>query len=397
MEFLLLLVMILNVLVLLYCFFMVFRKQNERLKSELKKELNNSMDAYQLKLSNDNANMQQQLLVGNDLINSQMQEVTKANYEFQEKMLNMFYERMDNLQKSNDARLQSMELKVQNQLDESLSKRLDDSFKQISTNLQQLYRSLGEINHLSGDIFKLNQSLSNVKNRGIWGEIQLEAIIENTMSTNQYAKNVLIDPQSNYRVEFAIKVPNNDSFVYLPIDSKLPLDTYQKVVDASERLDKTALNEALKLLERVIKQQAKDISDKYIRPPYSLDYGVMFLASESLYCEVIKIDGLMQFVADKYHVLLCGPSTLNALLNSLRVGFTNITLYKKSEEVLKLLQAMKAQYSTLSKLIDKQSQRLYDATQVNESIKHRTNMIQNKMREIEAIDEDIADEYLSIK
>lgn len=397
MDFLLLLVMILNVLVLLYFFFFVFKKQNDKLKQELKYEINDEMDKIQLKLSNDNANIQQQLLVANDLINSKMKDITKSNYEFQDKMIRMFYERMDNLQKSNDLRLKSIESTVEHRLDESLSKRLDDSFKQISSNLSQLYKSLGEINNLSSDIFQLNQSLSNVKNRGIWGEIQLESIIENTMSSNQYAKNVLIDPKQNYRVEFAIKVPSNDSFIYLPIDSKLPLDTYQKVVDASDKLDKIALNEALKALERVIKQQAKDIKEKYICPPYSLDYGVMFLASESLYCEVIKIDGLMQFVADKYHVLLCGPSTLNALLNSLRVGFTNITLYKKSEEVLKLLQAMKAQYTTLSKLIEKQSQRLSDATQVNESIKHRTDMIQNKMREIEALDENMANEYLSIK
>lgn len=330
----------------------------------------------------------------------QQQEILLNQMEQQkQKVIEVLQTNLKNIQEANENRLQSIQHTVDEKLSETLNKRLDSNFKQIGDQLGELYRSLGELNRLSTGVTDLNRTLSNVKTRGIWGEIQLQAILEQTMTSNQYDTNVATKKNSNERVEFAIKIPDKeatDEFIYLPIDSKMPMDIYHKIVDASEQLDAAQVQAACKELEQRIKTEAKSIHDKYINPPKTTDFAILFLPTEGLYAEVLRIDGLVEWCQSHYKIVISGPTTITALLNSLRVGFSNMALNRKSKEVLTLLQAIKTQYAKFSDLIDKTQKKLQDAMISTEHLKSRSNIIQNRMNKIEQLDLKQSDALLGI-
>lgn len=294
--------------------------------------------------------------------------------------------------------------KIQGVVDEKLTKtlndRLDSNFKQIAENLGELYKSLGELSRLSSGVADLNRTLSNVKTRGVWGEHQLSAILEQTMTPAQYDTNVITKRGSNDRVEFAVKIPTKGTageFTYMPIDSKFPSDIYNRLYAAADATDREALDTAVKELEQRIKLEAKSISTKYIDPPNTTDMAVMFLPTEGLYAEVLRIDGLSEWCQTNCHVFITGPTTVTAFLNSLRVGFANVALNEKSKEVLKLLEAVKAQYATFASLIDQTQKRLSMAMNSTDELKKRSDMIQRKMKGISEITSDESDRILGIE
>ncbi|MCD7823370.1 MAG: DNA recombination protein RmuC [Oscillospiraceae bacterium] len=287
---------------------------------------------------------------------------------------------------------------VDEKMQKTLNERLDSNFKQIGEQLSELYKTLGELNQLSGGVQDLNRTLSNVKTRGIWGEQQLAAILEDTMSSSQYEKNVATKRGSSDRVEFAVRLPSSTgdkkSFAYLPIDSKMPSDIYNKILDASEACDPAAVAAGVKELEQRIKAEAKSISSKYIDPPYTTDFAIMFLPTEGLYAEVLRIDGLSEWCQQNEKIMIAGPTTITALLNSLRVGFANVALNEKSAEVLKLLMAVKAQYQKFGTQIDKVMKQLDSARSGVDELKHRSDIIQKKMGSVGELNSDEAERVL---
>lgn len=291
---------------------------------------------------------------------------------------------LERIRKTNEEKLDEIKGSVNKKLDQSLNERLDKSFGTIADQLAELYKSLGELGHMSNGISDLNRALSNVKIRGTWGEAQLRDIIMNTMTPAQYEENVITKENSNDPVEFAIKIPSKEEpgeYVLLPIDSKFPMDVYNAVVDASESGNKVQLQEAVNLLSTRIKGEARKIRDKYINVPRTTNFALMYLPTESLYAEALK-NGLGEICQTEYSIILSGPTTITALLNSLRVGFQNLTLSKKTEDVRKLLTAIKAQYDKLSELVNATQKKIDAASASNTKLRDRTEIIRKRMNKI---------------
>lgn len=317
--------------------------------------------------------------------------VNDHTYKFMEATKGLSDEISKNLteiRQTNEKKLTEIQGNISDKLDKSLNERLDKSFESVSKQLGELYKSLGELDKMQTGINSLNKTLTNVKTRGTWGEVQLNDILADTMQSSQYDRNVKLKTDSDDLVEFAIKIPSKDddkTFVYMPIDSKFPSDRYIAVVEASQMGDPELLNKARSELKARILHEALTIRDKYIVPPTTTDFAVMFLPTESMYAEVLSIDGLAQDCQNKYRVIISGPSTITALLNSLRVGFENLTLSKKTQEVRKVLQAVKTQYDKLSELIDTTQKKIDGASKATSDLKKRTDMINSKLRNIETI------------
>ncbi len=297
-------------------------------------------------------------------------------------------EGLTQIQDSTEKRLDGIQKDVNKKLDISLNQRLDESFEKVTKQLSELYKSLGELGNMSDGIQSLNKTLSNVKTRGTWGEIQLESILKETMSEGQYEKNVKLNSRSDDLVEFAVKIPSKEDdkeFIYLPIDSKFPTDRYLEIVDASSSGDPQALARAVKDLELRIKEEARKIREKYILPPKTTDFAIMFLPTESMYAEVLRINGLAELCQNQYHIIISGPMTITALLNSLRLGFANLALNKKTNEVRKILQAIKTQYSKLDEIIDATQKKIESAAKSTDMLKDRTTKIQKRLSKIDEL------------
>ena len=275
-------------------------------------------------------------------------------------------------------------------IDKSLNARLDDSFRQVGDRLEALYRSLGELRNLESGVMTLNKTLSNVKSRGIFGEMQLGNILANILDRSQYEENVATRPRSDERVEFAVKIPDKEDrgFLYLPIDSKFPADIYGRILSAAEEGDAAMIKEATRLLKERIRSEAMTIRDKYICPPETTDFAIMFLPTEGLYSEVLRIDGLVEECQTKYKIIITGPTTLTAVLNSLSVGFKYLTVNKKSEEIMRMLGAFKAQFEKFDELIGQTQKKLEEAQAKTEALAKRSDLIKNRLGKVEAVRED---------
>ena len=321
--------------------------------------------------------------------------------EYREKTEAVLKESLRELQKANKEKLDDIQEGINKRLDTGLNERLDQSFKNVGEQLNKLYVSLGELTRLETGVSALNRTLSNVKTRGIFGEMQLENILSNIFTAGLYEKNVVTkrgDGQNRDAVEFAVKIPDKDSngFLYLPIDSKFPATIYERIVDASEAADAEELKKAVKEMEQRIRQEAHDIRDKYLDPPHTTDFGIMFLPTEGLYAEVLRIPGLVETLQKEDHVVVTGPTTIAALLNSLAIGFRYMAVNKDSQNILKLLSAIKTQYGTLSELIEKAGDRIDLARKANGELKHRTEIINRKLSSVEELDPVEARELLGI-
>lgn len=286
----------------------------------------------------------------------------------------------------NNRQLEEMRKTVDEKLQKTLDERITQSFKLVNDRLEQVYKGLGEMQNLAVGVGDLKKVLSNVKTRGILGEVQLGAILEQILAPEQYAENVITKSTGADRVEFAVKLPGDDErTVWLPIDAKFPADSYSRLVDAYELGDAAAIEEAAKNLERVIKSEAKDIHTKYIEPPYTTDFGIMFLPFEGLYAEVVR-RGLLDVLQREYKVNIAGPTTMAALLNSLQMGFKTLAIQKHSGEVWEVLGAVKTEFANFSKVLGNARNRIRMADEELEKlIGTRTRAIERKLRRVESL------------
>ena len=292
------------------------------------------------------------------------------------------------LREGNARQLEEMRKTVDEKLHETLEKRLGDSFTQISERLEQMYRSLGEMQNLANGVGDLKRMLGNVKSRGVWGEMQLGALLEQALTSAQYETNVEVVPASGERVEYAVRLPGRDAErpVYLAIDSKFPQEDYARLADASQGLDAQAVEAARKALLNAVRTEAKRIG-KYISPPFTTDFAVMFLPLEGLYAEVMRDAGTVDAIQREQRVLIAGPSTLLALLNSLQMGFRTLAIERRSAEVWKLLGAVKTDFGSFAQTLQKTQEKLQQATDSIDTAFVRTRSIEKKLRRVEALDE----------
>ncbi|MCX6904544.1 MAG: DNA recombination protein RmuC [Verrucomicrobia bacterium] len=296
--------------------------------------------------------------------------------------------RLNELQAKNEAKLEEMRRTVDEKLQSTLEQRLGESFRMVSDNLERVVKSLGEMQQIAAGVGDLKRVLTNVKTRGTWGEIQLGMLLEQTMTVEQYAANVATNPASNDRVEFAIRLPGRDeanSVVWLPIDSKFPQEDYQRLVEASERADAQGVADAGKALENRIRAQAVEVRDKYIAPPHTTDFAVLFLPTEGLYAEVLRRPGLADSLQREQRVVLAGPTTLSALLNSLQMGFRTLAIEKRSSEVWKVLGAVKTEFGRFGEVLARVKKKIDEASEHINQTETRTRAINRKLREVEAL------------
>ena len=297
--------------------------------------------------------------------------------------LNAVTQRLRQLQEDNNKQLERMRETVDQKLQDTLEKRLGESFTQVNDQLKKVYVGLGEMQALASGVGDLKKVLSNVKTRGIFGEAQLGAILEQIMSPEQYETNVATKPGSSERVEFAIKLPGDgEGSVYLPIDAKFPLDAFRDLMDAYEKADGEAVKEAGKTLVTRVCQAARDISKKYINPPETTDFAILFLPVEGLYAEVVRL-GLVETLQREYKISIAGPTTMAALLNSLQMGFKTLAIQKRSGEIWKVLGAVKTEFEQFGKVLEEARKKINNANDdLDILVGRRTRQIQRRLRDV---------------
>jgi DNA recombination protein RmuC len=291
-----------------------------------------------------------------------------------------------NMQEGNEKKLEEMRKTVDEKLNETLEKRLGESFKQVSDRLEAVHKGLGEMQTLAVSVGDLKKVMSNVKSRGVLGEYQLQNIIEDLLTNEQYEKNVKTKVGSGAVVEFAIKMPHGNNLektLWLPIDSKFPKEDYEALVDAYEKGNTDKIEEYKKAFINGIKKNAKDIKEKYIDPPNTTEYGIMFLPYESLFGEVLRVPGLFEQLQKDYKITITGPTTLSALLNSLQMGFRTLAIEKRSSEVWDLLGAVKTEFGQFGTILEKTKKKLDEASNVIDSAGVRTRAIERKLRQVQ--------------
>lgn len=347
------------------------RQENELLKnlilsenSNLKQELNSNFSGY-VRTVNDS------VTAFTSTIQNQMKEFTLQQHSEAERqriqieeMRKTLENSLRSIQESNEKKLDQMRQTVDEKLSSTLEKRLSESFSSVSKQLESVYKGLGEMQTLASSVGDLKKALTNVKVRGTWGEVSLDSLLSQILSPEQYARNVKPVPRSNNIVEFCIKLPNNEdnSITYLPIDCKFPIESYMRLVDASAAGDAKAVEDAGKNLESSIKSNARDIRDKYISPPYTTDFAIMYLPIEGLYAEVARRNGLCEFLQREYRVTVAGPTTIGAFLNSLQLGFKTLAIQKRTGEITKLLQKIRNDFVKFAELLEKAKNNLDKAS-----------------------------------
>ncbi|MCX7253192.1 MAG: DNA recombination protein RmuC [Burkholderiales bacterium] len=296
-------------------------------------------------------------------------------------------QRLAEIQLDTSNKLEQMRQTVDEKLHATLEQRLGESFKQVSDRLEQVHRGLGEMQTLATGVGDLKRVLTNVKSRGTWGEVQLGALIEQTLTIEQYSKNIATRPNSRDIVEFAIRLPGQEEGkpVWLPIDAKFPVEDYQRLTDAQDRADLQEIESAAKALETRIKAEAKTIREKYIEPPYTTDFAILFLPTEGLYAEVLRRQGLLELLQNDFRVTVAGPSTFSAMLNSLQMGFKTLSIEKRSSQIWSTLGQVKTEFSKFGEAIEATKKRLDAASKQFEAVDIRTRKINRALSNVEAV------------
>lgn len=356
---------------------------------EFRKEMNESSDRQNKAI----VSMQKSTA---DSVLAMQKTTSEALLKMQDQMNKTLQTSIESMTRSNEKKLDEIRGVVTEKLDKTLNERLDSNFKQVGEQMANLYKSLGELQQLSTGVTSLNKTLSNVKTRGNWGEVQLGRILEQTLAREQYEENIATKSGSSDRVEYAIKLPNEDGTAYLPIDAKFPVDIYNRIAEAAENCDEAAVKAARAELTNRIKQEATTISGKYLDPPNTSDYAIMYLPTEGLYAEVLRIDGLSDYCQSK-RIMIAGPTTIMALLNTISIGFRHMALNRKSEEIRKILEATKGQIDKLEEAAITAEKRIDKASEAAKEIRHRTGIMRGKMRNISAIDSEESDRILGIE
>ncbi len=290
-------------------------------------------------------------------------------------------DKLENLQKDNSEKIEKMRQTVDEKLHDTLEKRLGESFKLVSDRLESVYKGLGEMQTLAVGVGDLKKVLTNVKSRGSWGEIHLEQLLSQYLTEDQYIRNAKTKKLSKDFVEFAIKIPSkvDGKVVLLPVDSKFPIEDYTRLVDAEERGDVSEVQACRKELERSIKKHASDISEKYINPPFTTDFAVMFLPTESLYCEVLKNTSLMESLQVEKRVTITGPTTLTAFISSLQLGFHALAIEKQTSEVWKVLGSVKQEFSKFGDILAKTNKKIQEVANTMKEAESKTRNIERKL------------------
>ncbi len=383
---------ILGAIGLLAVIFLYFHFKSQHAYSNLKEKLR-ELSSQNLDL---NKNLREEVL--NQLINfnklqtdqlklfSSMQ--GKHFKEFENKLsmvLTQVEKRLAELREDNTKHLEKIRETVDEKLTSTLNKRLAEQFKLISDRLEQVHKGLGEMQNLASGVSDLKRILSGVKTRGIWGEVQLGRILDQFLSKEQYEENVKVKPRSTERVEFAIKLPGKkeEEVVYLPIDSKFPIETYQRLIDAYQEADKDKIEALAKELEKAVKAEARRIRDKYIAVPYTTDFAIMYLPVEGLYAEVVQRRGLVEALQRDYRIVVAGPSTITAFIISLQMGFRTLAIEKRSAEVWRLLGTIKQEFSKFGGLLEKTSKKLQETKNVIDQAISKTRNIERKLSKVE--------------
>jgi DNA recombination protein RmuC len=335
-----------------------------------------------------------------DTFAGQLAALTDANERRMNELRATVDERLRQMQSDNAVRLEQMRQTVDERLTSTLEQRLGESFKQVSDRLEQVHRGLGEMQSLAAGVGDLKQVLTNVKTRGTWGEVQLGMLLEQIMTPEQYQANVACKQGCGERVEFAIRLPGQaggeGEEVWLPIDAKFPVEDYQRMLAAQDRGDLPGMDAALKALEARVKASARDIQTKYVDPPRTTDFAIMFLPTEGLYAEVLRRPGLVESLQNDFRVLVTGPTTLGALLNSLQMGFRILTVERRSSEVWQLLGAVKTQFGQFGVLLEKVHKKLDQASTTIEDAARKSRTIERRLRTVQELPVDAAGSLLAL-
>ncbi len=364
------------------------REENSYLSRQSREELAKTLNLFNESLLaqlSEIAKLQRGQL---DYVAKQMNTLTQNNEQKLEHLRQTVEERLRLLQQDNAQKLDLMRNTVDERLTATLEHRLGESFKLVSDRLEQVHKGLGEMQTLASGVGDLKKVLTNVKTRGTWGEVQLGNLLEQILTPEQFATNIATKKGSKERVEFAIKIPSKEddlSFIYLPIDAKFPLEDYHRLLDAQEQGEVTLVAEYQKSLEQRIKGEARSIRDKYISPPSTTDFGILFLPTEGLYAEILRRPGLCETLQRDYKVVIAGPSTLAALLNSLQMGFRTLAIQKRSSEVWNLLSAVKTEFGKFTDILEKTQKKLQEASNTIETATKKSRTITRKLKDVQTL------------
>ena len=365
------------------------RKQTEQLESLFRQELNENREEMARNMRELRTELNQSLSLSTQQMQTTLHRNLMTTNEMQREKFESMNRQQDILVKSTEKRLDEMRLMVEEKLQKTLNERIGQSFELVRTQLENVQRGLGEMKNLAEDVGGLKKVLGNVKTRGTFGEIQLGALLEQMLSPEQYEANVKTRKNATEFVEFAIKLPGKDNgkdVVYLPIDAKFPKDVYEQYIDAYEEGDASLMESTSKQLEITIKRMAKDIRDKYIEPPYTTDFAILFLPFESIYAEVIRRTSLVETLQKDFKIVVTGPTTLGAILNSLQMGFRTLAIQKRTSEVWSVLGAVKTEFGKFGGMLEKVQKNLQNAgDQLEEVMGKRTRAIERKLRQVEAL------------
>lgn len=353
-------------------------------REETSKSIKNFSDILSKAVSDSSGFQKSQL----DTFSNQLINLTKTNEDKLEKITNVLESRLKSLQDDNNQKLEKMRETVDEKLQSTLEKRLGDSFRLVSERLELVHNGLGEMRTLAAGVGDIKKVLTNIKSRGVLGEYQLENILEQMLAPGQYAKNVKTKSGSNSYVEFAVKMPGrngSDGVIWLPIDSKFPVEDYHTLLNSYEQGNTESISESKKILVRRIKDCAKDIKEKYIDPPNTTDFAIMFLPFEGLFAEVLNNAGLFESMLRDYKITITGPTTLSAFLGSLQMGFRTLAIEKRSSEVWEILGAVKTEFKVFGEILDKTKKKLIDATNTIESAGVRTRSIERKLKDVQSM------------
>ena len=365
------------------------RKQTEQLESLFRQELKENREEMARNMRELRTELNQSLNLSTQQMQTTLHRNLMTTNEMQREKFESMNRQQDILVKSTEKRLDEMRLMVEEKLQKTLNERIGQSFELVRTQLENVQRGLGEMKNLAEDVGGLKKVLGNVKTRGTFGEIQLGALLEQMLSPEQYEANVKTRKNATEFVEFAIKLPGKDNgkdVVYLPIDAKFPKDVYEQYIDAYEEGDASLIESTSKQLEITVKRMAKDIRDKYIEPPYTTDFAILFLPFESIYAEVIRRTALIETLQKDFKIVVTGPTTLGAILNSLQMGFRTLAIQKRTSEVWSVLGAVKTEFGKFGGMLEKVQKNLQNAgDQLEEVMGKRTRAIERKLRQVEAL------------
>ncbi|SEQ27123.1 DNA recombination protein RmuC [Solimonas aquatica] len=365
------------------------RSEIERIERSLREEAATTRRETQDTLRAQRSEQAETLARFGEAQRASLQQLVDTQLKQGEALRGSVEENLKTLRADNAEKLEQMRRTVDEKLHETLEKRLGDSFKLVSERLEQVHKGLGEMQALAVGVGDLKRVLGNVKTRGIFGEVQLAALLEQVLTVEQYAANIATKPGSAERVEFAIKLPgrSDEGPVWLPIDAKFPREDYERLLEAQDRADPAAAEAAAQALERRIKLEAQNISSKYISPPHTTDFGILFLPTEGLYAEVLRRPGLFEALQREHRVTITGPTTLLATLNSLQMGFRTLAIEQRSSEVWRVLGAVKTEFAKFGEVLDKVKKKLDEASTQIEATGVRSRAISRRLREVEALPE----------